>query len=99
MSVSLFQDKADEEEEEDESKDKKRRTNHTVLERQRRCEQRVLFDKLSAIMKCDPRVPRLRLLSMVSSLSSLSLIFLQQKQFEQEIVFVCRTLSQVFNGF
>ncbi|XP_034084533.1 MAX gene-associated protein isoform X1 [Gymnodraco acuticeps] len=57
------QDKADEEEE-DESKDKKRRTNHTVLERQRRCEQRVLFDKLSAIMKCDPRVPRLRLLSM-----------------------------------
>ncbi|KAK5853185.1 hypothetical protein PBY51_006996 [Eleginops maclovinus] len=57
------QDKA-KEKEEHESKDKKRRSNHTVLERQRRCEQRVLFEKLSAIVKCDPRVPRLRLLSL-----------------------------------
>ncbi|KAL7389187.1 hypothetical protein ABVT39_028064 [Epinephelus coioides] len=47
----------------DEHKDNKRRKNHTVLERQRRTEQRVLFDKLQTILRSDPRTPRLRLLS------------------------------------
>ncbi|KAE8287025.1 hypothetical protein D5F01_LYC14983 [Larimichthys crocea] len=50
--------------EHDESKDKKRRTNHTVLERQRRSEQRHLFDKLQTVLKSDPKAPRLRLLSL-----------------------------------
>lgn len=50
-----------------ETKTKKRRENHTVLERLRRSEQRNLFDKLQAVLRSDPRAPRLRLLSLVSS--------------------------------
>ncbi|XP_067429478.1 MAX gene-associated protein isoform X2 [Thunnus thynnus] len=50
--------------EHDASGDKKRRKNHTVLERQRRSEQRILFDKLQIILDSDPRAPRLRLLSL-----------------------------------
>ncbi|XP_029281313.1 MAX gene-associated protein isoform X3 [Cottoperca gobio] len=50
--------------EQDDCKDKRRRKNHTVLERQRRSEQRVLFDKLQTVLKSDPRAPRLRLLSL-----------------------------------
>ncbi|KAM7395685.1 hypothetical protein PAMA_007111 [Pampus argenteus] len=46
------------------STDKKRRRNHTVLERQRRSEQRDLFDKLQTILDSDPKAPRLRLLSL-----------------------------------
>ncbi|KAL6095587.1 uncharacterized protein ACO6RY_09483 [Pungitius sinensis] len=49
---------------EKECKDNKRRTNHTVLERQRRCEQRTLFDKLQTVLQSDPRAPRLRLLTL-----------------------------------
>ncbi|XP_040920857.1 MAX gene-associated protein isoform X2 [Toxotes jaculatrix] len=49
--------------EHNESKDK-RRKNHTVLERQRRSEQRDLFDKLQTVLHSDPRAPRLRLLSL-----------------------------------
>ncbi|XP_054475035.1 MAX gene-associated protein-like [Anoplopoma fimbria] len=45
-------------------KDNRRRKNHTVLERQRRSEQRTLFDKLQTVLKSDPRAPRLRLLSL-----------------------------------
>lgn len=63
----MFQGRMDDEH--DESKDKKRRTNHTVLERQRRSEQRHLFDKLQTVLKSDPKAPRLRLLSLVSSTS------------------------------
>ncbi|XP_044026184.1 MAX gene-associated protein isoform X2 [Siniperca chuatsi] len=48
----------------DESKDKRRRKNHTVLERQRRSEQRTLFDKLQTVLQSDPRAPRLRLLAL-----------------------------------
>ncbi|XP_045917038.1 MAX gene-associated protein isoform X3 [Micropterus dolomieu] len=48
----------------DECKDKRRRKNHTVLERQRRSEQRTLFDKLQTVLQSDPRAPRLRLLSL-----------------------------------
>ncbi|KAI3363786.1 hypothetical protein L3Q82_001394 [Scortum barcoo] len=48
----------------EESKDKKRRKNHTVLERQRRSEQRTLFDKLQTVLQSDPRAPRLRLLAL-----------------------------------
>lgn len=50
-----------------ESKMNMRRQNHTVVERQRRCEQRELFDKLQVILQSDPRAPRLRLLSLVSA--------------------------------
>ncbi|XP_023285958.1 MAX gene-associated protein-like [Seriola lalandi dorsalis] len=50
--------------EEGDAKDKKRRKNHTVLERQRRSEQRDLFDKLQTVLRSDPRAPRLRLLSL-----------------------------------
>ncbi|KAM9339203.1 uncharacterized protein ABDE67_016858 [Symphorus nematophorus] len=46
------------------ARDKRRRKNHTVLERQRRTEQRNLFDKLQSVLQADPKVPRLRLLSM-----------------------------------
>ncbi|XP_031722107.1 MAX gene-associated protein isoform X2 [Anarrhichthys ocellatus] len=45
-------------------KDNRRRKNHTVLERQRRCEQRTLFDKLQAVLTKDARAPRLHVLSM-----------------------------------
>lgn len=65
--VFPFQDKMDDEH--DQCKDKRRRKNHTVLERQRRSEQRILFDRLQIILKSDPRAPRLRLLSLVSSTS------------------------------
>ncbi|XP_059212334.1 uncharacterized protein magl isoform X2 [Centropristis striata] len=44
-------------------KDRRRRENHTVLERQRRSEQRHLFDKLQAVLQSDPRAPRSTLLS------------------------------------
>ncbi|XP_077949715.1 MAX gene-associated protein isoform X2 [Gasterosteus aculeatus] len=47
-----------------ECKDNRRRTNHTVLERQRRSEQRTLFDKLQSVLPSDPRAPRLRLLTL-----------------------------------
>ncbi|XP_074471809.1 uncharacterized protein mgab isoform X2 [Sebastes fasciatus] len=57
-----IQDKMDDEH--DQCKDKRRRKNHTVLERQRRSEQRILFDRLQIILKSDPRAPRLRLLSL-----------------------------------
>ncbi|XP_071334903.1 MAX gene-associated protein isoform X4 [Trachinotus anak] len=50
--------------EHDESKDRKRRKNHTVLERQRRSEQRDLFNKLQTVLQSDPRAPRLCLLSL-----------------------------------
>lgn len=52
----------------EECKDNRRRTNHTVLERQRRSEQRTLFDKLQSVLPSDPRAPRLRLLTLVSAL-------------------------------
>ncbi|XP_068565092.1 uncharacterized protein magl [Cebidichthys violaceus] len=45
-------------------KDNRRRKNHTVLERQRRSEQRTLFDKLQTVLKSDPRAPRLHILSL-----------------------------------
>ncbi|TNN40165.1 MAX gene-associated protein [Liparis tanakae] len=45
----------------------KRRTNHTFLERQRRSEQRTLFDKLQIVLQSDPRAPRLRLLSLAQT--------------------------------
>ncbi|XP_042369632.1 mucin-5AC-like, partial [Plectropomus leopardus] len=48
----------------DDCKDNRRRRNHTVLERQRRTEQRALFDKLQHVLQSDPRAPRLRLLSL-----------------------------------
>ncbi|XP_039980782.1 MAX gene-associated protein isoform X2 [Xiphias gladius] len=57
-----MQDQMDDEH--DVPKDKKRRKNHTVLERQRRSEQRNLFDKLQTVLQSDPRAPRLRLLSL-----------------------------------
>ncbi|XP_070705705.1 uncharacterized protein magl [Pempheris klunzingeri] len=47
-----------------ESKAVRRRKNHSVLERQRRSEQRDLFDRLQTVLKSDPRAPRLRLLSL-----------------------------------
>ncbi|XP_008303456.1 muscle M-line assembly protein unc-89-like, partial [Stegastes partitus] len=47
-----------------ESGDRKKRKNHSVLERQRRSEQRFLFDKLQVVLQSDPRAPRLRLLSL-----------------------------------
>ncbi|KAK2890338.1 MAX gene-associated protein isoform X2 [Channa argus] len=50
--------------EHDESKGETRRMNHVALERQRRSEQRTLFDKLQTVLKSDPRAPRLRLLSL-----------------------------------
>lgn len=46
-----------------------RRKNHTVVERQRRIEQKGLFDKLVDLLKVDPKTPKLHLLTMVSSLS------------------------------
>ncbi|XP_035534606.1 MAX gene-associated protein-like isoform X2 [Morone saxatilis] len=49
-----------------ESKDKRRRKNHSVLERQRRCEQKALFIKLQNVLKSDPRAPRLTLLSLAN---------------------------------
>ncbi|KAK9531787.1 hypothetical protein VZT92_011192 [Zoarces viviparus] len=45
-------------------KDNRRRKNHTELERQRRCEQRTLFDKLQAVLTTHARVPRLHVLAM-----------------------------------
>lgn len=48
----------------DGSKNNRRRRNHSVLEKQRRSEQRTLFDKLQVVLKTDPRAPRLRLLSL-----------------------------------
>lgn len=65
--VTPFQDQMDDEH--DDSKVEMRRKNHTVLERQRRSEQRDLFDKLQAVLQSDPRTPRLRLLSLVSATS------------------------------
>ncbi|KAK2856449.1 hypothetical protein Q5P01_005184 [Channa striata] len=50
--------------EHDECKGETRRMNHVALERQRRSEQRTLFDKLQTVLKSDPRAPRLRLLSL-----------------------------------
>ncbi|XP_069371108.1 MAX gene-associated protein isoform X2 [Paralichthys olivaceus] len=50
-----------------EQQDKKKRTNHTALERQRRSEQRILFDKLQSILCGDlggTKPPRLHLLSL-----------------------------------
>ncbi|XP_034756130.1 MAX gene-associated protein [Etheostoma cragini] len=49
---------------EHESKNNRRRNNHTKLERQRRSEQRILFDRLQVVLRSDPRAPRLRLLSL-----------------------------------
>nr|XP_020459361.1 MAX gene-associated protein-like isoform X1 [Monopterus albus]XP_020459362.1 MAX gene-associated protein-like isoform X1 [Monopterus albus]XP_020459363.1 MAX gene-associated protein-like isoform X1 [Monopterus albus]XP_020459365.1 MAX gene-associated protein-like isoform X1 [Monopterus albus]XP_020459366.1 MAX gene-associated protein-like isoform X1 [Monopterus albus]XP_020459367.1 MAX gene-associated protein-like isoform X1 [Monopterus albus] len=43
---------------------KTRRTNHMVLERQRRSELRTLFDKLQIVLQTDPKAPRLHLLSL-----------------------------------
>lgn len=78
--VSPYQDQMDDEH--DVPKDKKRRKNHTVLERQRRSEQRNLFDKLQTVLQSDPRAPRLRLLSLVSSKSySGSFIFFYATDF------------------
>ncbi|XP_029902719.1 MAX gene-associated protein isoform X2 [Myripristis murdjan] len=42
----------------------KRRTNHRVLERLRRSEQRYLFNRLQHVLRSDPRAPKLRLLSL-----------------------------------
>lgn len=67
LSSSLFQDQTDDDDDEDECKDERRRRNHTVLERQRRSEQRTLFDRLQVVLQSDPRAPRLRLLALVSS--------------------------------
>ncbi|XP_076612472.1 uncharacterized protein LOC143336289 [Chaetodon auriga] len=47
-----------------EPESKRKRENHTWLERRRRSEQRVLFDKLQTVLQSDPRAPRLRLLSL-----------------------------------
>lgn len=47
-------------------KDELRRKNHNVVERQRRSEQRDLFDKLQYLLRADPKTPRLQLLTMVS---------------------------------
>ncbi|KAG7240204.1 hypothetical protein INR49_027197 [Caranx melampygus] len=44
--------------------DKKRRTNHTALERQRRSEQRGLFDKLQIVLRSHPGSSRHHLLTM-----------------------------------
>ncbi|XP_035851241.1 MAX gene-associated protein isoform X2 [Sander lucioperca] len=49
---------------EHECKNNRRRNNHTKLERQRRSEQRILFDRLQVVLRSDPRAPRLRLLSL-----------------------------------
>ncbi|XP_056150931.1 uncharacterized protein LOC130125395 [Lampris incognitus] len=47
---------------------KEKRKNHTVLERQRRSEQRYLFNQLQNILNCDdPRAPKLRILSLALS--------------------------------
>ncbi|XP_069572282.1 uncharacterized protein magl [Brachyistius frenatus] len=50
--------------ERNESKYNRRRKNHTVLERLRRSEQRLLFNKLQAVLQCDRKSPRLDLLSL-----------------------------------
>ncbi|XP_026174520.1 MAX gene-associated protein isoform X2 [Mastacembelus armatus] len=50
--------------EDDKSVGKTKRRNHTVLERQRRSEQRTLFDKLQIVLQSNPRAPRLSLLSL-----------------------------------
>lgn len=42
----------------------KRRKNHTVLERWRRSQQRSRFDKLQTVLKSDPRINRLSLLTL-----------------------------------
>lgn len=68
--VSPLQGQMDDEH--DVSDDRRRRKNHTALERQRRSEQRTLFDKLQTILESDPRAPRLRLLSLVSSIYCLA---------------------------
>ncbi|XP_070844164.1 uncharacterized protein [Chaetodon trifascialis] len=47
-----------------EPESKRKRESHTWLERRRRSEQRVLFDKLQTVLQSDPRAPRLRLLSL-----------------------------------
>ncbi|XP_028253501.1 MAX gene-associated protein [Parambassis ranga] len=49
--------------EDNDSKDNVRRKNHTELERLRRTEQKVRFDKLQKLLQCDIRTPRLRVLS------------------------------------
>lgn len=48
---------------------KMRRRNHTRIERQRRSEQRNLFDRLQFVLQSDPKTPRLHLLSQVSGKS------------------------------
>ncbi|XP_071768542.2 MAX gene-associated protein, partial [Centroberyx gerrardi] len=51
----------------DEYHNRKRRTNHKVLERLRRSEQRYLFNRLQSVLQSDPRAPKLRLLSLAQS--------------------------------
>lgn len=50
-----------------------RRETHTWVERLRRSELRELFDKLHSILQCNPKPPRLHLLSMVSAILCKSL--------------------------
>lgn len=50
-----------------EHQNKRVRRTHSILEKQRRCEQRVLFDRLQSLLKLDHRSSRLHVLEVVSS--------------------------------
>nr|XP_024660977.1 MAX gene-associated protein [Maylandia zebra] len=76
-----------------ETKTKKRRENHTVLERLRRSEQRNLFDKLQAVLRSDPRAPRLRLLSLAQK--EIQSLVRTSKHLEQ----TKKMLTQIQSGY
>ncbi|XP_076729841.1 uncharacterized protein mgab isoform X2 [Maylandia zebra] len=76
-----------------ETKTKKRRENHTVLERLRRSEQRNLFDKLQAVLRSDPRAPRLRLLSLAQK--EIQSLVRTSKHLEQ----AKKMLTQIQSGY
>ncbi|XP_047430369.1 MAX gene-associated protein [Mugil cephalus] len=67
--------------EQDDLKNNKRRKNHTALERQRRSEQKLLFDRLQTILQCDSRTPRSHLLSL--AIKEIHLLVKKSKSLEE----------------